>query len=139
MATSGIINGTNLRIYLGGVVIGYATSCTMSVTREMREILTKDSPGSGWTENKPGRKSATMSTEGLSSTDTANTTPKALFDALNNGTPLVGRFTTDVIGDSYWEGSMYCNTFEQTAAVEENASYSAEFTVHGAVTSGTES
>jgi len=139
MATEGIINGTNLRIYAGGTVIGNATSCTLTVSREMREILTKDSPGNGWTENKPGRKSGTLSTEGLASTDTANRTPKYLFDALNNGTPIVLRFTTDVVGDTYWEGSGYCSSFESTAAVEENATYPAEFTVHGAITSGTES
>jgi len=44
MAVNDIINGTDLRVYKDGTTaIGEATSATLSVTREMRNILTKDS------------------------------------------------------------------------------------------------
>lgn len=138
MASAGIINGTALRFYKDGTAIGNATSCQMSVTRELREILTKDSPGSGWREGKPGRKSATLTTEALYSEDTANVKPGTLFDALDNGTLMLFRFTTDVTGDTYYEGSAYCTQYDISAAVEENVSFSCTFEIVSAVTKGTE-
>lgn len=140
MATSGIVNGTLLRIYKGGTAIAYATSCTLSVTREIREVLTKDSPGNGWREVYVGRKSGTLSTEGLYSTagdGTANHQPSDLFDDLDNGTPLVLKFSTEVSGDDYYQASGYCTSIEMTGPVEDNSSYSATFELHGAITRST--
>lgn len=139
MATTGIVNGTSLRLYKDSTAIGHATTCELQVSREQREILTKDSPGGGWREGKPGRKSFTMSTEALFSYDTANVAPSALFDALNNGTLMLFRFTTSSSGDTYWEGSAYCTSWAVNAVVEENVSYTATFEGNGALSSGTES
>ena len=50
MATTGIINGTLMRLYKDSTAIGYATSCQMNVSAAMREILTKDSAAGGWRE-----------------------------------------------------------------------------------------
>ena len=36
MATTGIINGTLMRLYKDNTAIGYATSCQMNVTAAMR-------------------------------------------------------------------------------------------------------
>ena len=65
MATTGIINGTLMRLYKDSTAIGYATSCQMNVSSAMREILTKDSPAGGWREVKKGQLSGTLSTEAL--------------------------------------------------------------------------
>ena len=54
MATTGIINGTLMRLYKDSTAIGYATSCQMNVSSAMREILTKDSASGGWREVKKG-------------------------------------------------------------------------------------
>lgn len=139
MASDGIINGTALRFYKDGTAIGNATNCQVTVTREIREILTKDSPGNGWREGKPGRKQFTLTTEALYSEDTANVKPGALFDALDNGTLMLFRFTTDVTGDTYYEGSAYCTNFDVSAAVEENVTFSCTFEGNGQLTKGTES
>lgn len=138
MATTGIINGTLLRIYKGGTAIGGATSCTFSLSMEVREVLTKDSPGSGWVENYPGRKSGTLSTDALMSYDTANVSFPDLFTDFDNRTPLVLRFTTNVSGDTYWEGTGYLTSLEANTPVEDNSSFTAEFTVSGAISTGTE-
>lgn len=137
MATSGIINGTLLRIYKDGTAIAYATSCTLSITRDIREALTKDSPGNGWREVYVGRKSGTLSTEGLYSgagDGTANEQPADLFDDLDAGTPLVLKFSTEVSGDDYYQASGYCTSLEFTGPVEDNSTYSASFELHGAIT-----
>lgn len=139
MATSGIVNGTDLRIYMGGVAIGHATACSLDLTRETRETLTKDAPGGGWATAEVGRKSATLSTDGMFSYDTTNKKFSDLFTAFDNGTLLLLRFTTDETSDTYWEGSGYITSLNLSAPVEDNTTYSATFTVNGAITSGTES
>lgn len=139
MATTGVVNGTDLRIYVGGTAIGRATTCSLSVSREQREILDKDSPGGGWLQYAPGRKSGTMSTDGFVAYDTANETVGDLFTFLDNGSALVLRFTTDEAGDNYWEASGFVSSWALNAPVEENSTYSIEFQLTGAVTKGTES
>lgn len=138
MATSGVVNGTDLRIYKGGTAIGRATTCTLNITRETREILDKDNVGS-WVNYAAGRKSATLSTDAFFTYDSSNVKPEALWADLDNGTLITWRFTTDETGDKYWDGSGLVTSFSVNAAVEENTTYSVEITVSGAITLGTES
>lgn len=137
MAVNDIINGTDLRVYNGATAIGEATSATLSVSREMRSILTKDSPASGWVSNKPGSKSATLTVEALYSETTTNVQPDVLFDALNAGTVLALSLKTATNGYNFYSFSAYCTSFEVSSPVEDNVSYSATFTVSGAVYRGT--
>lgn len=137
--TTGIVNGTKLRIYMAGVAIGHATSCTLDLTRETRETLTKDAPGSGWATSEVGRKSATLSTDGLVSFDTGNKKVSDLFTAFDNGTLLLLKFATTETGDTYWQGSGYITALNMNTPVEDNSSFSATFTVTGQVTQGTNS
>ena len=137
MSVNEIINGTDLRVYNGATAIGEATSATLSVSREMRSVLTKDSPNSGWVSNKPGSKSATLTVEALYSETTTNVQPDVLFDALNNGTVLALSLKTTTNGYNFYSFSAYCTSFEVSSPVEDNVSYSATFTVSGAVYRGT--
>lgn len=138
MATTGIINGTLLRIYKDGVAIGHAVTCSLDVSMATRETLTKDLPGAGWTTFEPGKKSGTLSTDGLVAFDTPNESVMDLFDALDNNEVLVIRFDTGgETGDPFWQGTGYCTAFNMGATVEENVTYSATFTVSGAVVKGT--
>lgn len=135
MAT--IVNGTNLRIYLGGVAIGEATSCTLEMSMETRDTLTKDNVGSytnveppperhiinGWADQLQYREQKVSD----------------LVTAFNAGTTLVARYTDDTATHPYWEGSIIVTQLTMTSAVEENSTYSATFTVKGAITEGTES
>ena len=136
--TTGIINGTLMRLYKDGTAIGAATTCNMTTARALRETIHKDNPGTGWREVEVGQKTATLSTEALYSLDTANVTPGTLFDALDNGTLMLFKFTTDVSGDDYYQGSAYCTQFDINAVVEENTTYSCTFEITGAVTRATE-
>jgi predicted secreted protein len=139
MATTGFVNGTLLRIYKGGTKIGYATSCSISFSMETRSTLTKDTPGNGWVENATGQKSFTLETEFIFSYDTPNVDPVDLFTDFNNRTPLVLRLTTDVAGDTYWEGTAYVTSYNISSPVEDNITCSATFTGTGAISTGTES
>lgn len=138
MATSGIVNGTLLRFYDGDTALGHATSCTIDWSMEVREVLTKDSPGNGWVENYPGRKSGSGSFEGLVAYDTANRSIDDIFTKFTNRTPVVLLFTTGVTGDPNWEMSAYITSLGIGATVEDNVTYSGEFTFHGATTQSVE-
>jgi len=137
MASTGVINGTNLRLFVGAVPIAYATSCTLSITRETREVIHKDAPGAGWAESAPGQKSGTCSVDALYNEDGTvndNETPKTLFDALNSGTLLNCTVETGEVGDNIFAFTAYVTDLEVTAAVEENATYSATLTISGTIT-----
>jgi Phage major tail protein 2. len=136
MAT--IVNGTDLRFYFDGVAIGEATSCTLNLTRETRETLTKDNVAS-WTQFEAGRKSGTCDIEGLISYDTTNKKVSDIFTAFDSGTVVVMRFTDDTATHPYWESSVIFTSLTFAGTVEENSTYSATGTITGAVTQGTES
>lgn len=137
MAVNDIINGTDLRVYQGGTAIGEATTSTLSISRELREILTKDSPSSGWRSVSPARKSATCTVEALYSETTSNVSPDTLFDALDNGTALELKLSDEVSGNNFYSFCAYCTSFEVNTPVEDNVSYSVTFEVTGAVARST--
>jgi hypothetical protein len=103
----------------------------------MRNILTKDSPSSGWVSNKPGQKSATLTVEALYSETSDNVQPDVLFDALDNGTVLALTLTENTAGYNFYSFSAYCTSWEVNTPVEDNTSVSATFTISGAVYRGT--
>ena len=132
MPSSGVINGTNLRVYVGGEAIAYATNCTMTLSRELRETLHKDNPGAGWREIEVGRGQGTVTVEALYNEDGTTEKPIDLFDALTNKTSLTCLLDTTVAGDSRYSFTAFCTNFEVNAPVEENASYSATLEIDGA-------
>jgi len=133
-----IVNGTDLRFYIGGTAIGEATSCQLSFTMETRSVLTKDNVGS-FTRVEAGQRSATGQFAGLISYDTTNESVSDLFTAHTDGDKVIVRFTTDDNGTPYWEGTALITQIDFEAAVEANSGYSGTFTFDGLVSLGTES
>lgn len=136
-----VISGTLLRIYDDTAALGYATSCSLDVSVETRETISKDSAGS-WAENEAGKISATLSFEGFASEDqTINSnTVKSIEDIFTKvaaKTAVDWRFTTDATGEIEYSGSGYFTSFNISSPVEENATYSGTITVTGAITQGT--
>ncbi len=137
MASTGVINGTDLRLYAAGKAIGYATSCTLDLSAETLETLHKDSPGGGWAEVTIGNKSGSVSFEGFVNEDSTAQKPVNLF-ALFDGETLIGcAFKTAISGDTRYDFSGYITALSETAAVEENATFSGTLTISGAVTTTT--
>lgn len=129
--TAGVINGTDLRIFIGGNAIAYATNCTFDSSVEIRQTIHKDNPGSGWAEGEPGAKSATLSTDVLMNEDGANNDPYDLFAILSAGTQVAWYFSTETAGNRRLYGNGYITSFSIASPVEENASYSVTITVDG--------
>ena len=141
MATIGVINGTNLRVYASGNAIAYATSCTLSMSKDFNETFHKDNAvtASGWRtiQTEGQQKTATINVEGLYNDDGANNTPAELFDIFDDNTLIEWKLSTEVTGDEYYSGSGYITSLEFTGQVEENATFSATIDVSGTVTKAT--
>lgn len=138
MPTTGVINGTLMRITLGGDKTIYPTECSMSLSVETRETISKDSVAS-WSTSEAGTKSGTISFAGFYSEDTTvsaearNSAPDiyALFEA---GAAVSWELTTGVTGDTKYSGSGIITSFESSWPVDENSTYSGTITITGAVT-----
>ena len=137
MATTGVINGTDLRVYVNGETVGYSTSCSMSLSAETLSTIHKDSPGTGWVSNTIGQKSGTITFESFVNEDSATQTPGDIFTLFSNETLCGIAFKTATSGDTRYDCSGYITSFEQTAPVEENSTFSGTITISGAVTKTT--
>lgn len=136
MATTGIVNGSLLRLYVGDVAVAYSTSDTLDLTRAMREIAHKDNT-SAWVEVAPGQKSATFSTE-LLFADIGDTSANVKFNTLYNswdtGTAIVCTYTTDVVDDSIYTFNAFIESLSLNSSNQENVTASASLRINGAVT-----
>lgn len=135
--TAGVINGTNLRLYIGGNVVAYAVTCALSMSRALRETVHKDNPGAGWREIEMGQASATLTTDGLFNEDGTNNAPADLFDSFLNKTQVAWLFSNENAGDTRYSGNGYISSLEFSATVEENSTYAVTVEVDGAVASAT--
>jgi|AntAceMinimDraft_16_1070373.scaffolds.fasta_scaffold09280_7 predicted secreted protein len=139
--TETVINGTNLRLYVDGDVVGRATSCSLSMSKELAETVHKDNIG-GWATQESRKKSFSIAFEGFTSElQTLNSvdvkSSADLFDIFNASTPILWKFTTDETGDTQYAGSAHLSELSINAAVEENSTTSGSFTGTGAITKTT--
>jgi hypothetical protein len=132
--TTGVINGTLLRLYIGGNAVAYATSSTLDLTTALRETIHKDNPGSGDREVEPGQKSGTCSFEALYSEDGDNNDFAELFDAWKDRTKLTCMISTEVAGDTKYTFEAYLTSLSSTGPVEENATFSGTLEITGSIT-----
>ena len=140
MATSGVLNGTDFRIWVSGEAIGYSTSCSLSMSAELRETIHKDSPGSGWRTFSIGQKSATITVDAFYNTDansvySARKDPDDVAALFINETPFQWQFRA-ASGDDMYSGSGYVTEMSIDSPVEDNATYSLTIEVNGAVAIG---
>ena len=133
MATTGIMNGTLLGVYVGSTLIAHATEGSISLSMDTRDATTKDS--SATRDLLEATKSGTISVSALYAED-ATYGVDDLMTAWSARTTLTVKFSTEVTGDHYWEASAYVTSLEVNAGMEDNVSYSATFELSGAITYG---
>lgn len=134
MATTGIMNGTLLGVYVGSTLVAHATEGSISLSMDTRDATTKDS--SGYRDLLEGTRSGSISVSALYAGD-ATYGVTDLMTAFSNRTTLTVKFSTEVSGDDYWSATCYLTSLEVSAATEDNATYSASFEISGAVTFST--
>lgn len=115
-------------------LIACATSGSFSGSREVIDATTKDNDGRR--EILAGGSSWTVSAEGLIeyglSADVK--APTDLFDIWNNNTRVRIAWTTGQSGDVMYYGNAFITSYEESAGLNEVASYSVTFEGDGALT-----
>jgi predicted secreted protein len=149
MATTGIFNGTSLVVLIGTEVIGYATSCSLSLAIDTPDASTKQSLG--WADEIGGQKSWSLTTDGLATVvpgtvatyvttaelnalAIARTAVTVKFTTVDNST--VGGITP-VTGDVIYSGSAFIESVDLTADMENPVTYSVSFKGTGVLTIAT--
>lgn len=131
MATTGVLNGTSLFIYVNGNAVAHSTSHSLTLSESLRSTASKDS--AGWDTVLEGQRSWSMTGEGLVALDGAYTTDD-LTTLITGRTAVTLRFTTNVTGDKYWTGSARLESLDVSSPMEDNVTYSFSFKGSGALT-----
>jgi len=132
MPTLGIVNATNIKIYVITSpgpppkldAIANATSGTASITQGLRTSVNKDD--GGWEKSLPGARSWSMSGDSEFAFDAAYGLAE-LEATVQARTPLLLRFATEESGDIHFSGTGYLESIELSGGAEENATYSYSF------------
>lgn len=129
---SSIYNGTNLRFKLNNKKVLHATSCKLSISSKLEEIVTKDTNG---TVSVPSNYSFGGSTDALLSNLPLNDTTHVTFDDLLqlqlNKEEIDVEFTTDVTGDIIYSGKAYIENAEITSEAGSSVKCSVSFKGNG--------
>jgi predicted secreted protein len=149
MATTSVFNGTSLVVLIGTEVIGYATSCSLSLAIDAPDASTKQSLG--WADEIGGQRSWSLTTDGLATVVPGSTSNYVSTSELNAlaiaRTAVQVKFTTvdnstvggitPVTGDAVYSGYAYIESVDMTADMENPVTYSVSFKGTGALTIGT--
>ena len=130
MATTGILDGTTLLLFVDGVAIGGTTSHSMSNSVNMRDATTKDSGGDE--EVLPGTRSSNIDFEGFAAFD-ATKGFTDLFDLQKAKTKVILKFSGEVTGDDYFIANAFLESLDTDAPVDDNVTFSGSFHVTGGV------
>ena len=149
MATTSVFNGTSLVVLIGTEVIGFATSCSLSLAIDAPDASTKQSLG--WADEIGGQRSWSLTTDGLATVvpgtvatyvttaelnalAIARTAVTVKFTTVDNST--VGGITP-VSGDVIYSGSAFIESVDMTADMENPVTYSVSFKGTGPLTIAT--
>jgi len=133
MATSGLINGTLVKIYVDGVAVAYSTSASIDFSMSTREATTKDS--AGWTGKKEGLREVSLSGDFLMAFDAAYGFTD-LFTIYTARTRVRIRYSSEVAGDKVLSGYAYLTSLSEEAGIEETISGSFSLEGDGIWTEG---
>jgi len=113
----------------------FATSASLSVSRDLRDSTNKSS--AGWSESLAGLMSWELSGDGFvefANADTNTKNVKELFTQMVATNPEVTVKFSD--GTTYYVGDAFITSLSVDAGVEENATYSISLTGNGELTQG---
>lgn len=141
MATSGIYDGSTLRLYVDDAAtdskkaIGYATVVNTSFTAETVSITHKDNDGGGvWAEIEPKTLSGTITCEAYWSQTVIGTSTKiysVLWGYYSNRTKITWAVKTGTSGDYQTVGYGYLTQIDGSAPDKEESTFSFTITNSG--------
>lgn len=135
-----VIHAGTVRLYkdVSGTYTPFAcgTNVSINVTRETRDTTCKDSTGD-YRDVAAGLIGGTASMTGLYSEDSTNLKADSILDDLTNGTAVTIQYSVGTTGTKYYRASAIVTNWSLEAGnVGENATYSAEFQITGAISHG---
>ena len=127
MATTGVINGTDILLYVGGIAISYSRSCSIAISGPgTMEVNHKDS-GNWMTKLKKKGITWTASADGMFAFDGAGISMRELYDVLNGLTSVTIKMSTADAADPLFTGTAVCTGYNVDAPLDEGGTFSAEF------------
>lgn len=143
MATTGNVKGNLLGLYISTdngtnyTLVGSATSCTLSINNDTLDVTKKSASGNR--ELMYGLQTATITAEGFVKFDDTQGSEQLRSIALgaSDDSTYLARFSTGVTGDKEVYFNAIITSFEETAAVNEIATYSITLESAGAITEAT--
>ena len=133
MATTGIVRGNNMLLYVDGEAIGCTTDASFDFSREITEAICKDDDGAR--QITLGGTSGSFSVSGLWKFD-ASFGIEDLYDIFAAGTEVTVRWSTDSISDFYLEADCYITSLSGGAPVNDSVTFDATFEINGVITKG---
>tara|TARA_R100000541_G_scaffold55582_1_gene64544 strand:- start:206 stop:655 length:450 start_codon:yes stop_codon:yes gene_type:complete len=141
--TTGLINGSNLRIMLAEdgsapVMVDNITDCSISVSSEMKDTSVKED--GGFRAVLPGRVSATVNFtayfEEAATTGYVQIMPFQLAGTKLDAkfTQMIGTATTENTGDHAFSFEAFVVSCDLNGGVEDTATYSVSLEVVGTIT-----
>ena len=142
MATTGKVQGNLLGLYISTddstyTLVGSATNATLSISNETLDVTTKGSTGNK--ELIYNTQSATITAEGFVKYDDTQGSQQLRTTALSatDSATYMARFSSGVNGDKEVTFNAIITSFEESAAVNEMATYSITLESTGAITEST--
>jgi hypothetical protein len=134
MATTGVVKGNGILVYVGGTAIACTTDGSVDHSYEEIDATCKDSDGVK--AILLGQQSATFSVSGLMQFDATYGIEdlRSIFDA---GNTVVILWSTESAGDQSWSATCYMTQLQESAGLNGVAEWSCTFTSTGAVTLAT--
>jgi len=139
MPTTGIVNGTSFGVYVGNStnLIGFGTSCSLSITHSPRNNTTAVS--GGYTSRMAGTLDWEVSCDAMVAMTTSSSTEfyQLFSDYLNTRSVLYVRFKTTVSGDKYFTGYAVMTSMSIEAPNEQSTTMSVSFAAAGPLQTAT--
>ena len=134
-AQDGQLNGTELGVYVGGVLVAYSTNATLNVNHSTRSTTSKES--GGWEDNMEGLRNWDVSCDALYAwldPDGSAITNKTLSDLFTGYLATRASFdltfgstTTTRVGYTKYTGTAWLTSASLTAPLEDTSTFSVSF------------
>lgn len=133
-AQDGQLNGTELGVYVGGVLVAYSTNATLNVNHSTRSTTSKES--GGWEDNMEGLRNWDVSCDALyawldpAGSAISNKTLSDLFTgylATRTSFDLTFGNTSATAGNTKYTGTAWLTSASLTAPLEDTSTFSVSF------------
>lgn len=134
MASTGIRNGTDIILYIGGTAVAFATSHDLNVNMATRETTNKDT--AGWKTSLSGVRDWDTSGEAFFAEDAAYGYTD-LWAHYSARTSFTVKFATATVGDKYYTGTAWLTSLSQSDPLEDSTTFSFSLEGTGVLTEAT--